>query len=85
MYIGSAVDLSKRLKKYFSKAYISKTKNSHIYNALLHHSYSSFNLAILEYIDITNLSEDEAKNLILEREQHYIDSLLPEYIKNCWK
>jgi len=41
--------------------------------------YSAFTLAILEYIDITNLSKDEAKLIILEREQHYLDTLSPEY------
>jgi group I intron endonuclease len=51
----------------------------YISNALLLHGYSSFSLTILEYIDISNLSKDEARKLILEREQHYIDSLSPVY------
>jgi group I intron endonuclease len=48
-------------------------------NALLHYGYSSFSLTILEFIDITKLSKDEAKKLIIEREQYYIDNILPEY------
>ena len=82
-YIGSAVDLSKRLKNYYSKSYISdKNKgNSYIYNAIISHGYSAFSLTIIEYIDISgsNTSKDEAKTLILEKEQYYIDSLSPEY------
>jgi group I intron endonuclease len=51
----------------------------YIYNAILYHDYSSFSLTILEYIDISNLSKEEARNLILEQEQYYIDILSPGY------
>jgi len=78
MYVGSAVDLSKRLKDYYSSNYLKRT-NYYICNAIIHHTHSAFSLAILEYIRISNKSIDEAKALILEREQHYIDSLMPEY------
>jgi group I intron endonuclease len=33
----------------------------------------------LGYVDISNLSKDKARKLILEREQYYIDSFKPEY------
>lgn len=78
-YVGSAVNLSKRLKNYFLESYLSQNKSMHIYNALLHHTHSAYSLTILEYIDISNLSKDEARKLILEREQHYIDLLNPIY------
>jgi len=48
-----------------------------INKALYNYGYSAFNLSILEYIDITNLSKDEAKIIILEREQYYLDTLSP--------
>jgi group I intron endonuclease len=51
----------------------------YIYNALLYHGYSAFSLTILEYIDINNLSNNEAKRLILEKEQYYIDTFMPEF------
>jgi group I intron endonuclease len=54
----------------------------YICNALLHHGYSSFTLTILEYINISNLSKENARKLILERKQHYIDSLKPGYNMN---
>ena len=73
IYIGSAVDLSKRFKNYFNKSYLSRFKKMHICNALLHHGYPSFNLTILEYIDVTNLSKYKTRKLILEREQYYLD------------
>jgi group I intron endonuclease len=78
IYIGSAFDLSKRLSLYFSKSYLEKNK-SYINNALSLYKPSSFSLTILEYVDVTNLSKDNAKKLILEREQHYIDCLSPQY------
>src|SRR5579871_707953 len=45
----------------------------YICNALVHHGHSAFSLTILEYIDIANLSKEEARKLILEREQYYLD------------
>jgi group I intron endonuclease len=78
-YVGSSVNLSRRLTYYFSKVNIARYKKSRIHNALLHYGYSSFSLTILEFIDIKKLSKDEAKKLIIEREQYYIDNILPEY------
>jgi len=72
-YIGSAVDLRRRLKWYFSiKALENKlTKDtSLIYRALLKHGHFSFRLEILEYCN---------KDVLLEREQYYIDNIKPEY------
>jgi len=53
-YIGSAVDLSNRLYKYYSTAYMEDVlnrSNSHIYRALLKNGYLNFSLTILEYCD----------------------------------
>ena len=73
------MNLSKRLTHYFSIGYITRNNKSYIHNALLCHGYSSFSLTILNYIDVSNLSLDEAKTLILQSEQHYIDTLRPKY------
>jgi hypothetical protein len=72
IYIGSAVDLSKRLKNYYSPYSLKQVDNC-ISRALLHHGHSAFCLSILEYIDIPNLSKEESKKLILSREQYYLD------------
>jgi len=72
IYIGSTVDLSKRMSKYYTFSWLNQTDN-YISRALLHHTYSAFSLSILEYIDITGLSKEEARELILEREQYYLD------------
>jgi hypothetical protein len=51
-YIGSAIDLSNRLEKYYSIAYMEDVlnrSNSHIYRAILKNGHSNFSLEILEY------------------------------------
>jgi group I intron endonuclease len=78
IYIGSAIDLTKRLYKYYNISTIANV-SSYINNALLDHGYSAFSLSILEYINVTNLSNAECRKLILEREQYYIDILKPRY------
>jgi group I intron endonuclease len=79
MYIGSAIDLSKRLSNYYSLGYLTRYSNSIICNAFYSHGYSKFSLTIMELIDISNLNKDEIKKLILEKEQFYLDSFKPEY------
>jgi group I intron endonuclease len=72
-YVGSAINLSRRLRDYFSSKFINKEilkNNSIIYKALLKYGYSNFSLDIIEYCD---------KISVIEREQYYIDLLKPEY------
>jgi group I intron endonuclease len=72
-YIGSAVDLTRRLRDYFSIKFLQKEilKNkSLIYRALLKYGYSNFTIEILEYC--TKIST-------INKEQYYIDLLKPEY------
>lgn len=83
IYIGSAFDLSDRLKRYFSPSELKRVDN-YICRALLDHTHSAFSLAILEYIDITNLSKKEARELILEREQFYLDVIFEEDEPNTY-
>jgi group I intron endonuclease len=72
IYIGSAVDLSNRLSKYFSPSELKKWDN-YISRALIHHGYSAFSLSIIEYTNISNLTKEETRVLILSREQFYLD------------
>jgi group I intron endonuclease len=73
LYVGSAKDLSKRLRDYFSPKYLKKEllkSNSKIYRALLKYNYNKFDIEILEYCEPT---------LLIEREQYYINLLKPRY------
>jgi hypothetical protein len=49
----------------------------YICNAIITHTHSAFSLSILEYINIENLSKEDARKLILDREQYYLDTLKP--------
>lgn len=72
-YIGSSNNISARLNCYFSKLYLENaiiSNKSLIYKALLEEDYSSFELKILEYCE---------EQIILKREQYYIDLYSPEY------
>jgi len=78
IYIGSAVNLSRRLNDYYSPSKL-KRANSYICNALICHTHSTFSLSIIEYIDISNLDFENIRELIISREQYHIDTLIPEY------
>ena len=57
-YVGSALDLSKRLKNYFNVCYLKieiRVSKSLIYRALLKYGYNNFKLEILEYCEKINL------------------------------
>jgi group I intron endonuclease len=82
-YVGSAVDLEKRLLNYFNGKYL-ENSSMYIYRALILHGYGAFSLTILEYIDIPGLSKKDARKLILEREQHYLDIIFSEDEPNTY-
>jgi excinuclease UvrABC nuclease subunit len=69
-YIGSSIDLKRRISSYYSVGYLTTYDTSMINRALLKYGYSSFSLHIIEYCE----SKD-----IVEREQYYIDFYKPEY------
>ncbi len=68
-YIGSANNLRTRFWVYFSNNRLLNSKMP-IYKAILKYGYTNFKLEILEYC---------SPDIVLLREQHYIDILKPEY------
>jgi group I intron endonuclease len=66
-YIGSSVNLDKRKKDHFSYLKRGKHKNSHLQFAYNKYGEENFIFEIIEYV--MNL------DILLEREQYYIDSL----------
>lgn len=64
-YIGSSANLTNRFRDYYKK-----NRKSGIYNAILEYGHSKFSLEILEYC---------SQDIIIEREQYYINLLKPEY------
>ena len=72
-YVGSSVNLARRLRVYYDFSFIPsrlKSSKSRIYSAILKHGYSNFQLEILEYCTVEN---------VISREQYYLNLLKPEY------
>lgn len=75
-YIGSSVNLGRRLRVYYDFSFLSvrvQKSQSRIYSAILKYGYSNFQLEILEYC---------TKEKAVSREQYYIDLFKPEYNLN---
>lgn len=73
-YIGSGVNLSKRLSYYYSRQYMKtklKTSKSLIYSSILKHGHSNFTLERLEYC---------TPSKTVKREQYFLDLLNPNTI-----
>src|SRR5579871_3988760 len=70
-YVGSAKNLLQRKQHHLGDLQAGKHKNSHLQRAYDHYGPDAFNFVILELVE-------HVENL-LEREQHYIDTLNPEY------
>ena len=68
-YVGSGIDLAKRLGSYYNKNELNRNPRP-IKDALVKYEHKNFTLDILEYC---------SKPELLEREQFYIDLLSPEY------
>lgn len=67
--MGSSVNFSQRLYKYYNVKHLHKNKTP-IHNALLKYGHGNFSLEILEYCDRENS---------ISREQFYFDLLKPQY------
>lgn len=68
-YVGSGINLAKRLRSYYNTKELNINPRP-IAEALLKYGYLNFTLDILEYC-----SEDK----LIEREQFYLNTLVPEY------
>lgn len=69
-YVGSSVDLRRRLMEYYNANRLMKYNNMPINSALLKHGYQSFSLTILEFCD---------KDNIMSKEKYYFEIYEPEY------
>lgn len=70
IYVGQSIDLRKRFLNYFNLSYLSRRNELIISRALIKYGYSNFSVTILEYCDKCELDV---------REQHYFDTLNPQY------
>jgi hypothetical protein len=77
-YIGSSSNLSRRIQCYYRTTYLNRD-NTRFCKAILLHNLSAFTLTIFEYIDISHLPKNEARKLIMQREQLYFNEIKPKY------
>jgi len=74
VYIGSAIDGSKRLSRYYMTSVLKV--NSRIYKNIIKYGHSSFSVSILEVLGET---KSVSKSDILSREQFYLDWAIKTY------
>lgn len=73
--LGSSMNLGRRMLDYYSLSYL-RSADTIITKALLKYGDSSFSLEILEYfIYNDSLTKKENAQLLLEREQYFLDSV----------
>lgn len=71
IYIGSTVNFNKRKREHFSSLNENKHCNKYLQRSFNKHGEENFKFEILEVI--------EDKNKLIEREQHYLDTLKPQF------
>lgn len=69
-YVGSSVNLRRRLLEYYNVNRLLNEKSMPINVALLKYGYHNFSLTILEICEVGNL---------MSREKHYFNIYSPEY------
>lgn len=70
VYIGSSVNVEARWCKHLSGLRSGKHKNAHLQAAFSQYGEVSFLIEVLEFCD---------RHCLLKREQHYLDTIRPEY------
>lgn len=83
-YVGSSIKLNKRLRDHrYSVIYWSSDKKNKsgspiFYNSVIKYGWKHFQFAVLEYIDLSNVTDiKEKRKNILDKEQFYLDLLKP--------
>jgi group I intron endonuclease len=87
-YVGSTTNLAARVSSHKScilnwNKYEKKIKGSTIlYESILNYGWSNFKFGVLEYIDLSNnLNIEQKKEIILGKEQYYLDNINPSLNK----
>jgi len=73
VYVGSSSNLTERFNAHFSGS----NSNKHLQKDIELYGINNFAFSILEFIDIDlkKISVEEARKILLEREQYYLDEL----------
>jgi group I intron endonuclease len=69
-YVGSSYNIYTRIARHKSDLLKNKHANQHLQNSFNKHGLKTFKVNILEFCE---------KDMLVEKEQHYIDTLKPEF------
>lgn len=69
-YVGSSVNLRRRLLEYYNVNRLLNEESMPIYAALLKYGYNGFSLTVLDFCDVESL---------MSREKHFFEKYCPEY------
>lgn len=78
-YVGSTYLLTKRINEHKRRLKNNKHENQHLQNHYNKYGKDDLVYSVLEFIQVEELDKEQTKTLILEREQHYLDTLNPEF------
>ena len=86
-YIGSTVNLAARISSHRSRISnwdkYKNTNSSLLYKTIIKYDWTNFQLGVLEYIDLSHITNDKDKRqIILNKEQFYIDKINPS-LNSC--
>lgn len=81
-YIGSSLQLVNRLTSHRSSTrnlgQINSNGSPVFYNSVLKYGWKYFQLGVLEFVDLSNITDiKEKKAILLEREQYYLNKINP--------
>lgn len=79
-YIGSTINLSARISSHRCQInnYKYTNKRTLFYESIIKHNWENFQFGILEYIDLSSVTDTkQKKEIILEKEQYYLNNINP--------
>lgn len=73
VYVGSSVDMNRRLRTHFNALKHNSHKNEHLQSSFNKHGKDCFNAEIIEIVDISGLDRPAQDKMLWSREQFWMD------------
>ena len=80
IYVGSAVDIAQRFRNHESDLEKGEHHSKYLQRSYIKYGGNNFVFEIIEFVEkLSQIDIEEFKILLLEREQYYLDTLIPVY------